>query len=153
MRLCVGTTNDDVSDITNLGFQIKNALKILGMSVSNNLGDDTEKAVRQITSKILDNITKWERFNLSLPGRILIAKSMLYSQLNYLGCFLDIPKAAYDNWENLIFRYTAGNLNIGKNRVFAPVEIGGLGLFNIETFLGAQKIRWILYANKKIDAQ
>jgi hypothetical protein len=72
-----------------MGFQIKKSLKILGMSVSNNLVDDTEKSVRQITQKILDNITKWERFNLSLPGRILIAKSILYSQINYLGCFLE----------------------------------------------------------------
>jgi hypothetical protein len=87
--LCVGTTTDDISDITDMGFQIKKSLKILGMSVSNNLVDDTEKSVRQITQKILDNITKWERFNLSLPGRILIAKSILYSQINYLGCFLE----------------------------------------------------------------
>ena len=30
----------------------------------------------------------WERFNLSLPGRLTIMKTSLISQLNYVGCFL-----------------------------------------------------------------
>jgi hypothetical protein len=77
---------------------------------------------------------------------------MLYSQLNYLGCFLPFPKEDMANWEKMIFNYVAGNLKIGQQRVFSPVDTGGLGLFRIEDFLDAQKIRWTLYCENIIDA-
>jgi hypothetical protein len=37
--------------------------------------------------KIRNQISYWERFRLSLPGRLTIAKIFMISQLNYLGCF------------------------------------------------------------------
>jgi hypothetical protein len=44
---------------------------------------------------ILESIKKmanyWKRYRLSLPGRINVAKSLLVSLVNYLGCFL-MPK-------------------------------------------------------------
>ena len=40
--------------------------------------------------KINSAVNRWARFNLSLPGRINIPKSMLYSQVNYLGSVLDL---------------------------------------------------------------
>jgi hypothetical protein len=114
--------------------------------------NDARSNSAQISRKIAENIMKWERFGLSLPGRIQIAKTMLYSQLNYLGCFLELERTIYDNWENQIYRYVAGNLKIGKQRVFQSTDLGGLGLFKVEDFLNAQKIRWIVYASRVVDA-
>jgi hypothetical protein len=150
--LAVGADNGNYTAITNQGFTQKNSLKILGMSVSNNLEQDIADAAGHIRQKLTHKIAIWERFALSLPGRLQIAKTMLYSQLNYLGCFLPFSKEITTNWEKMIFNYVAGNLKIGQQRVFSPVSMGGLGLFRIEDFLDAQKIRWTLYCYNNIDA-
>jgi hypothetical protein len=80
---------------------------------------------------------------LSLPGRINIAKSMLYSQLNYLGSFIKIPDNLECELETIITDFVKGPLNIAKKRMFRSVEDGGLGLFDIKNFLGAQQCSWI----------
>ena len=69
-------------DIVDLGFEIKNKALILGLELSNE-NNITDNAVNKIIEKINSEVNRWERFNLSLPGRINIAKSMLYSQVNY----------------------------------------------------------------------
>jgi hypothetical protein len=150
--LVIGEQINDFSAITNHGFVQKNSLKILGMSISNNLEDNITEGAGHIRRKLVEKITTWGRFNLSLPGRIQIAKTMLYSQVNYLGCFLPFPMETLADWELLISQFVAGNLRIGIQRIFSPVEIGGLGLFRLEKFLDAQKIRWIVYSMTNINA-
>jgi hypothetical protein len=39
----------------------------------------------EIEEKVQKQVNIWARFNLSLSGRINIAKTMMYSQLNYAG--------------------------------------------------------------------
>jgi hypothetical protein len=124
----------------------------MGMNVSNSLEQDVKTNANQITRKISENVAKWGRFGLSLPGRILIAKSMLYSQINYLGCFLPFTAEDFGSWENLIHEYTVGNLKFGKKKTFQQIETGGLGLFDIRKFLQAQKLRWVISASKNLDA-
>ncbi len=76
--------------IANLGFIIEQKVTILGLTfVGKGNFDCNFEKIRQ---KISRQITFWTPFNLSLPGRINIAKAMLYSQINYLGCFLPISK-------------------------------------------------------------
>ena len=69
-------------DIVELGFEKKKTL-ILGLEISND-NNITDNAVNKIIEKINCEVNRWARFNLSLPGRINIAKSMLYSQVNYI---------------------------------------------------------------------
>jgi hypothetical protein len=88
-------------------------------------------------------INHWRPFNLSLPGRICIAKSMMYSQVNYLGCFTPIPVVSINEYDNLITTFVKGKLNIAKKRLYLPTEHGGLGLFAIDDFLDAQRCMWI----------
>jgi hypothetical protein len=137
---------DPVSDeIKSLGFEIKNNMTILGMKLKNN-GDFVIENGEIITEKIQKQINYWLRFNLSLPGRITIAKSMLYSQINYLGSFIDFGSQLYARWEDLITRYVKGKLNIARDRFFLPLSSGGLGLFKIRNFLDAQRVGWLRLA-------
>jgi hypothetical protein len=66
----------------------------------------------------------------------------MYSQLNYLGCFLPLEQYRIVNIENLIEGYVRGNLNISKVRMTLPREEGGIGLFSVEPFLGGQVCTW-----------
>jgi hypothetical protein len=50
------------------------------------------------------------------------------------------------NLEEKIVRFVTGKLRIAHERVFMPIKMGGLGLFPVREFLGAQKCSWILRA-------
>jgi hypothetical protein len=148
--LCIGPGGNNDDDILEHGFSVKENLTVLGMKISNNFAEDLCASEVHVGRKISENIT---RFKLSLPGRIHIAKTMLYSQINYLGCFLRFSEASVARWETQIYKYVEGNLKIGKNRAFTPVKVGGLGLFRINNFLDAQKIRWTAVLGAGIDTE
>jgi exonuclease III len=145
----IGSDPVDIENIAELGLNIVENITVLGFTI-NNGPSVFEENFNIILNKCLNQLRFWTRFNLSLPGRINICKSMFYSQLSYIGCVIPINNDQYSQIEDIIYRYASGNLRIAKNRVFLPVNQGGLGLFPITDFLSAQKISWIRRC-KKID--
>jgi hypothetical protein len=119
--------------IKDLCFDIKTEITLLGLIIENDSGT-FEKSFSKITTNIQREINFWSRFFLSLPGRIAVAKSMLYSQLNYLGNFLPMDNENIKLWSDLIENFVVGNLKIAKNRRCLTREEGGLGLFDIKTY-------------------
>ena len=85
-----GEINDDIID---LGFTITTSIKLLGYQISNN-DDIRDINFSPIKGKIQSIIRFWERFYLSLQGKITVYKTLLLPQLNYVGSIL-MPK---DNW-------------------------------------------------------
>jgi hypothetical protein len=77
----------DIAIIENLGFKYTKKIKLLGVEIVYTL-DNVDAIFDTLREKIVTLAAYWERFRLSLPGRITIAKTFLISQLNYLGCFL-----------------------------------------------------------------
>jgi hypothetical protein len=127
--------------IRELGFKFVENTTILGLTINSTA--DLLPNFETIKTKIKNIISSWRPFMLSLPGRINIAKSMLYSQINYLGCFLSIPTNIIVELETLIVNFVKGRMNIAKKRLFRAIEDGGLGLFDLENFLGTQQCTWI----------
>jgi hypothetical protein len=66
------------------GFVVINKIKLLGLELSNDL-NLLPRTFDSIKEKILSLILFWERFKLTLPGRVSIIKTILLLQLNYLG--------------------------------------------------------------------
>jgi hypothetical protein len=120
--------------IRDIGFQIADSITILGLEIDKK--GQTMGNFTKIKEKIQSIITMWGPFQLSLPGRINIAKSLLYSQINYLGCFLQIPPAITNEIDSLITAFVKGKLNIAKKRLYRSVDQGGLGLFRHKYFPG-----------------
>jgi hypothetical protein len=79
------------------GFTVSNKIKLLGLEISNDLSKLSENFVA-IKDKILSLILFWEWFNLTLPGRISIIKTLLLPQLNYLGSFLTPDEETLKNF-------------------------------------------------------
>jgi hypothetical protein len=127
--------------IADLGFSIVDNVIILGLKIDKQ--GSTADNSQVIMSKIKKQIAVWRPFNLSLPGRINIAKTMLYSQINYLGCFLPMSDAVLAEYDNAIVNFVKGKLNVAKKRMYQIPEMGGLGLFNLCNFLDAQKCAWV----------
>jgi hypothetical protein len=117
------------AEIANAGFEIKDKVTVLGLTFtgSGNILEDQEQI---IIGKVKQKVTFWSRFNLSLPGRIDIAKSMMYSQTNYLGCFLPFSERFITCIESQISNFVRGPLRIGEKKIFSKVEMGGSWTFS-----------------------
>jgi hypothetical protein len=126
----VGSNLPIEPEIVQLGFDIRDEITLLGLIIQKDTGV-WEKNFAKISNAIKKEINFWLRFNLSLPGRIAISKSMLYSQLNYLGSFLPLTDIYVTEWSNLIENYVLGPLNIAKSRRYLCRTEGGLWLFDI----------------------
>ena len=122
----VGDKTRPDPDIMALGFSFIDRLTILGTVIVNDTLDQEEN-VKAIKDKVRTQVRYWSRFNLSLPGRISVAKTMMYSQLNYLGCFLPLDKDQVTTIEHIIESFVKGNLRISSERVFSEVKHSGLG--------------------------
>jgi hypothetical protein len=138
----VGNTDTRLNKFEDLGFRFVNELTILGMIIKGNCENYAENEAN-IINKIVHECNKWQRFNLSLPGRINIAKTMLYSQLNYLGCFLLVSANLISTAENLITNFVRWNLRTAEKRFFDELNLGGFGLFRVKPFLALQCCSWV----------
>ncbi len=131
--------------VRNLGFALCTETKILGMNIS------ADPALWMSNfDTILTNIRKkisfWERFCLSLSGRICVIKSLLISPLSHLGSFMMPSKPLLNNIQKALDNFAKGKLNISVSKITISVEAGGLGLFNVEEFLMSQQCCWVFRA-------
>jgi hypothetical protein len=112
------------------------------MDISRNPDDWDQNFVR-ILAGINKKIEFWNRFSLSLPGRICVTKSLLISPLTHLGCFKLPSKKVLRDIQSAVDKFCKGKINFSAARLVIPVEAGGMGLFNIEEFLMAQQCCWV----------
>jgi hypothetical protein len=71
--------------LSNCGFKTVDCIELLGVKITKNLSSIDENFERT-KQKIISKISFWERFNLSLSGRLAIAKTFMIPLVNYLGC-------------------------------------------------------------------
>jgi hypothetical protein len=116
------------------GFCLSNTVKLLGLNISNNLADLPSNFIN-FAEKIRNTILFWERFHLSLPGRIAVVKTLLIPQLNYLGCFLVPDDEVLSEIQDLLDRFALKGQIISKDRRYLLPEQGGAGLFKLSDFL------------------
>ena len=140
--MVVGNNDQVPQEIIDIGFELQSEITLLGAKIKNT-GICYEGNGTVIIEKIRRQTNFWKRFNLSLPGRINVAKTFLYSQINYLGCFLPIGDADKKQMSTLIENFVSGNLRIAKRRLYAKKGDGGLDLFELDDYLGAQCCSWV----------
>jgi hypothetical protein len=95
--------------VTRSGFAIAESINLLGITIKASL-DNVDEIFEKIITKISNNISYWERFKLSIPGRITIAKTFLVSQLNYVGCFLQPSEGILTRCQLLIDNFVKKKL-------------------------------------------
>ena len=140
--MTIGEVSNIPKNIKELGLNLCNEITLLGAKIKNS-GICYESNHKIVLEKVRNTANFWKKFSLSLPGRINVAKTFLYSQINYLGCFLPFTENLVTDLSSEIGNFVMGNLNIGKGRIFDNVENGGLGLFPVKDFIYAQMCSWI----------
>jgi hypothetical protein len=135
-------SQEDLQSISHLEFKVVESITLLGVEITNRL-NNIDRIYDKIRNKMINIATFWERFRLSLSGRIVVAKTFLISQLNYTACWLPVPDEQLDSMQRIIDSFVIGTFNISRERVCLPVELGGLGMFNLKKFIEAQKCAWV----------
>jgi hypothetical protein len=147
----IGNQDDDIPDeIAALGFSFTNKLKLLGFNLQN-YGDITASNYEQVNSKVDNLIRFWERFYLSLPGRITIYKTLLIPQINYIATILTPPEQTIRTLQTKMEKFVLGSLTMAKDRIYRPVGVGGLGLFNLKDFVAALQCSWFKRCSLSIN--
>ena len=83
-----------------------------------------------MVNKLLRIKEYWDRFNLTLPGRILVCKTYMLSQIGYLGSIITPSTRQFKLLQDIMDNFCLGTLRIAKNKLYNPPSEGGLGLIN-----------------------
>ncbi len=145
----VGQITAPSPEILQLGFSHVNEIRILGMNIDQNI-ENLDQNFVTIHDKVKNSIAYWKRYNLSLPGRINVIKSLLVSLINHLGCFLMPKPATLSVLQKSLDEFALSKLRVARGKVTLPVDNGGLGLFKLDEFLTSQQSVWVLRADKSL---
>jgi hypothetical protein len=142
----IGNIGPVPNEIANLGFLITDRIHILGMDIDAELAD-LDSIYSKTVLNLKNCVNYWKRYNLTLPGRINVIKSLLFSQILYLGSFLMPGPEKIKNMQKILDEFAIGKMNYGRDRVTLPTNMGGMGLFCVEKFLISQQSKWIFKAH------
>ena len=140
----IGTKLDDTAPITNkVSFTYATKFKILGFEIDNKLETLNENFTKK-EKKINKLIYMWSKLNLSTIGNLIISKTFLISQLSYLLSVLDCPEPVLKRIQHKIdsFIMKSSKPWMSKERLYQPVEKGGLGAINLTNFSTSLKMSW-----------
>ena len=135
-------TQMEKAEIETLGFSVENKITLLGVEITYKL-DNIRVITLKIKEKIINLIAFWERFRLSLPGRIAILKTCLISQICYLGCILPLDPIVVNEIQSLLDGFVRKNLRISAERFYLPPRVGGVGAIELKTFLICLNLSWV----------
>jgi exonuclease III len=144
--MAVGDRTVVNQQIMELGFPFTDELTLLGVKINHDLSC-LELMHEKTVEKIARTVSFWSRFNLSLPGRISIAKTLCLSQINYIGCIVTPTEAQLNSMSDCIAKFVTGKLNISRERLHLPVSEGGLGFPCLIDFIVAQQAVWVKRAH------
>jgi hypothetical protein len=128
--------------VTDSGFEVVNSVKILGISITKNFADLPQNFLK--TEEKISNIKRfWQRFNLSIIGRLNIAKTLMLSQIGYFGSIIMPDPEQVKRLSQSINNFVKGNLNLCKDDICLAVDRGGIGMIDVEEFLCGLQCSWI----------
>jgi hypothetical protein len=124
--LKIGTTNVLSQEILDLGFNITEEIVLLGMTINRSL-DSLNSHFDAVVEKIVRIIEFWERFKLSLCGRISVCKTFLLSQIGYLGCIITPTAGQLNRLQKMLDDFCTGSARVSKKKYTFLRMRGGLG--------------------------
>jgi len=129
-------------EIKSLGFTCVEEFTLLGLVVNRDLSslpNHFEDTIRKITQMI----EYWDRFYLSLPGRISICKTFLLSQIGYIGCIVSPTADQEKRLQNILDSFCVGKMRTAAKKLYTPISEGGLGLIKISEFITSLQCAWV----------
>ena len=139
----VGNLEGEIPEnIRNLGFTITDSIKLLGFIIPNR-GNISTANFEPVKKKIRGIIRYWDRFYLSLAGKITVYKTLLLPQLNYISTILMPDPETITEISALMENFVTQGFSIAKKRLYTKTDEGGLGLFDLKEFIIALQCTWV----------
>jgi hypothetical protein len=129
-------------DIINLGFSVVDKIKLLGFTI-NNSGNINALNFEPVVEKLANIIRFWERFYLSLPGKLTIYKTLLLPQINYISSVLMPSEHTLNVMADMMEKFVTKGFKIAKKRIYEPAKNGGIGMFDLKNFITALQCGWV----------
>jgi hypothetical protein len=147
----IGNLHEPVpQEIIDLGFAVVTEQKTLGLTI-NNTASNLNRYFDTKIGKVRSLIGKWGSYNLSLTGRIAISKTMLVSQIGYIGCIITPSCQQMKTLQDLIDSYVTQGTVVARDRLYIKPEEGGLGLINLTDYVTALQCSWVKCCAVKIN--
>lgn len=129
-------------------------IKILGVTFSSTC-DVIEDNITPIINKIEKTLNCWNQRQLTIKGRVTIAKSLAVSQLVYIASSLDIPHTKLCVIQSLIqkFIWRGRPPKVAQQVIIQPIEDGGLASPYIPTLYKALRLSWLKRMWNSSDAK
>jgi hypothetical protein len=93
--------------------------------------------------KLARIVEYWERFKLTLPGRITVCKTFMISQIGYLGSVITPTEVQTRNMQAILDNFCLGSMNTAKKKRYIPATEGGLGLINVKDYIISLQCAWV----------
>jgi hypothetical protein len=126
------------------GIKIVKKIELLGIEIpwklDNNLGRNWEK----VENKIVNIANYWRQFNMSIGGRIMVAKTYLLSQVTYCLGVLPIKENTAQRLNELMIGFIKGrDRGIARDRWFMEPGEGGYGMIDVNIMNTCVKAAWV----------
>ena len=131
----------------NLPLKWESSFTLLGINIDNKLME-IDLNFDRIHTKTKSLINDWRSRNLPIQGRINISKCMLVSQYTYVASILPLSAEQTEKAQDAINDYimnigTANRKWISKDKIYAPINKGGLNCINLTDFFHSIRINWM----------
>jgi exonuclease III/uncharacterized protein Smg (DUF494 family) len=126
---------------------VKDSLNYLGCTIYESQDRTTDANIAKALNKIDETINKWKNRKTTLSGKISVIKSLLLPQLTYTFSIMASPnkeKIQEINKKFYDFLNSGGSEKIKRKVLIGEYETGGYKMVDLESYLKAIKINWIV---------
>jgi hypothetical protein len=108
------------------GIKIVKKIELLGIEIPWKLDNNLDRNWEKIENKIVNIANYWRQFNMSIGGRIMVAKTYLLSQVTYCLGVLPIKENTANRLNELMISFVKGrDRGIARERWFMEPGEGG----------------------------
>lgn len=139
----LGTLKDSREKIGEV--EPKKTVKVLGITMGHNEQEIISANLEQKLKEISTTFNLWKMRNLTISGRILLAKVYGLSKINYIASLFQIPKTYVKRIEKILFDFIwkGKNDKVKRKLLVKEYSEGGQRMIDIETMIEKYNIKWI----------
>jgi exonuclease III len=117
----------------------------LGVYISNDMHEMSEKNFRTKMQKIEEILKLWTLRKLTLRGKVTVVNTLIMSQFLYPCSVMNIPTKYIEEYKKIIVNFIWDNKppKIKYKAMINKIEEGGLKLQDLESKIKSLKIKWI----------
>ena len=120
------------------------SMKITGIYFSFDSKLQTDKNYEGVIDKIQNIVKLWKCRNISLLGRVQIAKTYIFSQVRFLTNFVKPAVEFLNDFKKIVTNYIwNGSEKVKRLSAIADYDEGGLRLPDIDAIIETQNILWV----------